>query len=155
MTAQPSPVPAPVAARGISPFFAPLQRELDRMLGEFGGFDLTERFGPSPRMDLREVEGGLELTVELPGLKEEDLHIDVEENLLTVSGEKKSASEFHDRGMHIVERRYGRFSRSVSLPAGVKSEAIKASLDDGVLTVVIPRDAPAADRKVQIPIQSA
>ena len=125
------------------------------MLGEFGGFDLTERFGPSPRMDQREIDGGLELTVELPGLNEDDVRIEVQDDVLTVSGEKKSATESHDKGLRIVERRYGAFSRSVRLPAGVKVDAIEAGLDQGVLTVTVPLDGQAADRKVRIPVKSA
>lgn len=155
MTASSTPAPAPSGTRGVAPFFAPLQREFDRMLGEFSGFDLAERFGPSPRMDLREIEGALELTVELPGLSEDDVHIDFQDDVLTVSGEKRSACESHDKGQRMVERRYGGFSRSVRLPAGAKAEAIKASLDHGVLTVTVPLDAKAADRKVQIPVKSA
>ena len=58
MNAQSSPV-APTPARGVAPFLAPLQREFDRVLADFNGFDLGEMFGPSPRMDLREVEGGI------------------------------------------------------------------------------------------------
>lgn len=154
MTASSTPAPAPSATRGVAPFFAPLQREFDRVLGEFGGFDLTERFGPSPRLDLREIEGALELTVELPGLRENDVHIDVQDDVLTVSGEKKSSAESHDKGVRIVERRYGAFSRSVRLPSGVKADGIKASLDQGVLTVVVPLDVEAADRKVRIPVKS-
>ena len=155
MTASSTPAPAPSPTRGIAPFLAPLHREFDRMLGEFGGFDLTERFGPSPRMDLREIDGGLELTVELPGLKEDDVRIEVQDDVLTVSGEKKSATESHDKGLRVVERRYGAFSRSVRLPAGVKADAIKAGLDQGVLTVTVPLDGQAADRKVRIPVKSA
>lgn len=155
MTASSTPAPAPSPARGVAPFFAPLQREFDRMLGEFGGFDLTERFGPSPRMDLREIDGGLELTVELPGMREDDVRIEVQDDVLTVSGEKKSATQSHDKGLRIVERRYGAFSRSVRLPAGVKAEAIKAGLDQGVLTVTVPLDGQAADRKVRVPVKSA
>lgn len=154
MTAQPVP-PASPPARGVAPFFAPLQRELDRVLADFSGFDLSDRFGLSPRMDMRETDAGVELTVELPGLTEDDVHIDLEDDILTVSGEKKSSAESHDKGFRMVERRYGAFSRSVRLPAGVKSDAIKASLKQGVLTVTAPMDAGAAARKLAIPVKSA
>lgn len=143
---------APSPARGVAPFFAPLQREFDRVLADFSGFDLSEVFGPSPRMDLRETEGGVELTAELPGLTEDDIHIDLEDDILTVSGEKKSSAETHDKGFRMVERRYGSFSRSVRLPAGVKTDGVKASLKQGVLTVTAPLDAGAAAHKVAIPI---
>lgn len=154
MTNRPAPT-TPSPARGVAPFFAPLQRELDRVLADFSGFDLSDVFGPSPRMDLRETEGRVELTAELPGLTEDDIHIDLEDDVLTVSGEKKSSAETHDKGFRMVERRYGSFSRSVRLPAGVKADGIKASLKQGVLTVTAPLEAGAAARKVAIPIKGA
>ena len=153
MTAQSSPA-ASTSARGVAPFFAPLQREFDRVLAEFNGFDLGEVFGPSPRMDLREVDGGIELTAELPGLDEKDVRIDFQDDLLTISGEKKASSESNDKGIRMVERRYGAFSRSVRLPAGVKAEEIKASLKQGVLTVTAPLDSAARNRTVRIPVKS-
>ncbi len=152
MNAQSSPV-APTT-RGVAPFLAPLQREFDRVLADFNGFDIGEMFGPSPRMDLREVEGGIELTAELPGLDEKDVRIDFQDDVLTISGEKKTASESRDDGMRMVERRYGAFSRSVRLPAGVKADKIKASLKQGVLTVTAPVDAAAQNRTVRIPVKS-
>lgn len=145
----------PSPSRGVAPFFAPLQREFDRVLADFSGFDLSDVFGPSPRMDLRETEGRIELTAELPGLSEDDIHIDLEDDVLTVSGEKKSSAETHDKGFRMVERRYGSFSRSVRLPAGVRADGIKASLKQGVLTVTAPLEAGAATRKVAIPIKGA
>lgn len=152
MAVQPQPS-RPSPARGIAPVFAPLQREFDRVLADFSGFDLSEMFGPSPRMDLRETEGGVELTVELPGLSEDDIHIDLEDDVLTVSGEKKASTESRDKGLRIIERRYGAFSRSVRLPAGVKAEALKASLKQGVLTVTAPLDPAASARKIAIPVK--
>jgi HSP20 family protein len=143
------------AVRGVAPFFAPLQREFDRVLADFSGFDLSDVFGPSPRMDMRETDGAVELTVELPGMTEDDIHIDLEDEVLTVSGEKKSSTETHDKGVRMVERRYGSFSRSVRLPGAVKADGIKASLKQGVLTVTAPLDAGAANRKIPIPIKSA
>ena len=149
------PSPAPSPSRSVAPFFAPLQREFDRVLADFGGFDLSDMFGPSPRMDLRETDGGIELTAELPGLTEDDIHIALQDNVLTVSGEKKSSSETHDKGLRMVERRYGNFARSVRLPGGVKADEIKASLKQGVLTVTAPLDDSAMSRKVSIPIKAA
>lgn len=147
--------PTASSARGVTPFFAPLQREFDRVRAEFGGFDLAEMFGPTPRMDLRESEDRFELTVELPGLTEKDVKVEFRDDVLTVSGEKKSASETEEKGVRMLERRYGAFSRSVTLPAGVKAGEIKATLKDGVLTVVAPFDPAAGGSKVAIPVKSA
>lgn len=153
MNNKPASTPAPV--RGVAPFFAPLQREFDRVLADFSSFDLSDVFGASPRMDMRETEGAVELTVELPGMTEDEIHIDLEDDVLTVSGEKKSSAETHDKGVRMVERRYGSFSRSVRLPGAVKADGIKASLKQGVLTVTAPLDAGAVARKIPIPIKSA
>ncbi|KAI0086207.1 small heat shock protein [Irpex rosettiformis] len=81
-------------------------------------------------------------TFELPGLAKEDVNIDVQNNVLTVSGESKASSEHDENGYAIRERRYGKFSRSVSVPQGIKTEDIKASLENGVLTVTFPKTTP-------------
>ena len=155
MSTQSASTPASTATRRVAPFFAPLQREFDRVLADFSGFDLSEVFGPSPRMDMRETDGAVELTVEVPGMAEDDIHIDLEDDILTVSGEKKSSTETNDKGVRMIERRYGSFSRSVRLPGAVKADGIKASLKQGVLTVTAPLNGGAASRKIQIPIKSA
>lgn len=155
MTSQPTPTAPSTPVRGVTPFFAPLQRELDRVLSDFSGLDPSGVFGPSPRMDMREIDGVVELTVELPGLTEDDIHIDLEDDVLTISGEKKSSTEAHDKGFRMVERRYGSFSRSVRLPGPVKADGIKAMLRQGVLTVTTPLDVEATARKIPIPIKSA
>ena len=154
MTAKNTPGAPSTPARHVAPFFAPLQRELDRVISEFGSFEMPDLFAPSPRMDLRETDGGIELTVELPGLSEQDVQVELEDDLLTVSGEKKSTSEESGKGFRSIERRYGSFSRSVRLPAGVQPDQVKASLKAGVLTVTAPRGAADTGRKVAIPIKA-
>lgn len=153
MTSQ-SQTPAATPGRSVAPFFAPLQREFDRVLAEFGSFDMADMFGPSPRMDLRETDQGVELTVEVPGLSQDDLRIEVDGDILTVSGEKKTAAETEEKGFRITERRHGRFSRSVRLPAAVEPDKVRASLAQGVLTVTAAVDGADRDRKVQIPIKA-
>lgn len=149
-----SPSPQSLApARRAVPFLAPLQREFDRMWPDFGGFDLAEAFGPSPRMDLRETDTAVELTVEVPGLDAKDLHVELQDDVLTISGDKKTAAESSERGYRFVERRHGRFARSIRLPTGVKAEKIHAALENGLLTVTAPFDGGEAERKVQIPIR--
>ncbi|EJF58064.1 HSP20-like chaperone [Dichomitus squalens LYAD-421 SS1] len=78
-------------------------------------------------------------TFELPGLTKENVNIDVQNNVLTVSGESKFESNSDDNGYVLRERRFGRFSRSVPVPEGIQPEEIKASLENGVLTVTYPR----------------
>ncbi|KAF4616884.1 hypothetical protein D9613_008588 [Agrocybe pediades] len=94
-----------------------------------------------PRMDLHEDDKKnlVTATFELPGLKKEDVNIEVNNNRLTVSGESSMSSEQNKEGYAVRERRYGKFSRTLQLPQGVKDSDIKASLDQGVLTVNFPK----------------
>ena len=112
-----------------------------------------DAFLPAPDMDLKETPEQIELTVELPGLKPEDVSVTLEDGVLTVSGEKRGESDETRKGYRMVERRFGAFSRSVRLPAGVVADKVEASLKEGVLKVTAPRDGVAAARKV--PIETA
>ncbi|GBE77668.1 Heat shock protein [Sparassis crispa] len=102
-----------------------------------------------PRMDLHEDTRANTVTVtfELPGLKKEDVDISVQNNMLTVSGEPRLSSEREEGGYSVCERRYGKFSRSLSLPRGIQTQNIKASMQDGVLTVTYPTTTPEAERR--------
>ncbi|TFK45523.1 small heat shock protein [Heliocybe sulcata] len=106
-----------------------------------------------PRMDLHEDEKSnlVTATFELPGLKKEDVSIDVQDDQLTVSGESKLSRERDESGYVVRERRFGKFARRLQLPRGVKAEEIKAAMEDGVLTVTFPRrSAEAAPRRIAI-----
>ncbi|KAI0318967.1 small heat shock protein [Amylostereum chailletii] len=105
------------------------------------------------RMDVHENKDSntVTATFELPGLKKEDVNIDVHNNVLTISGESKVDTERNEEGYAVRERRYGRFSRSVPLPQGIKNEEIKAAMENGVLTVTFPKSAPeSAPKKIAI-----
>ncbi|EJD52293.1 HSP20-like chaperone [Auricularia subglabra TFB-10046 SS5] len=105
--------------------------------------------GFRPRMNLHEDKENnlVTATFELPGLKKEDITIDVHNGRLTVSGEVKSATEENKDGFVVRERRFGRFSRVLPLPQGAKHESIAASLNDGVLTVTFPKSTPEQEAK--------
>ncbi|THH15411.1 hypothetical protein EW146_g5050 [Bondarzewia mesenterica] len=106
-----------------------------------------------PKMDVHEGKGTNTVTAafELPGLKKEDVQIDVHNNRLTVAGESKADSERKEEGYAVRERRYGRFSRTLPLPEGIKTEEIKASMDNGVLTVTFPKSSPeSVPKKITI-----
>lgn len=106
-----------------------------------------------PRMDVHEdAEKNLvTATFELPGLRKEDVNIDVHNNQLTVSGETKQDASREENGYAVRERRYGKFSRTIPLPQGVKPEEIKAGLENGILTVTFPKtSAEAAPKKITI-----
>ncbi|KIJ41402.1 hypothetical protein M422DRAFT_31764 [Sphaerobolus stellatus SS14] len=102
-----------------------------------------------PRMDLHEDKEKNLVTAafEFPGLKKEDINIDVHNNRLVVSGQSSQASELDKDGYAVRERRFGRFSRTLPLPTGTKPEEIKASMSDGILTVTFPRSQPDKEPK--------
>ncbi len=103
-----------------------------------------------PPMDLVEGEDHLVLRADLPGMTEEDVAIEVKDRVLTVSGERKSESEEKGEGFHRVERAFGRFSRSLSLPHGIDADAIAARFDNGVLEVTIPKPEETKPTRVAI-----
>ena len=131
--------------------FATLQREIDRLYEDFGrGFPSFGGQDLLPLMDVTETDKEIELTAELPGLEEKDVQINVADNVLTIRGEKKTEKEEKDKNYRLVERHYGSFSRTLELPAGVDPDAIKASIAKGVLTVKVPKPAPAQVKKIEV-----
>ena len=134
-------------------------RELDSLQGDMNR--LFDRFfegrvanGTSrrwiPAMDLIETDDSLVLRGDLPGMTEDDVDIEIKDNVLNVSGERKSESEHKGEGYHRVERAFGRFSRSLTLPQGVDAEKVEAKFEKGVLEVRIPKPAEAKPTRVQI-----
>jgi HSP20 family protein len=105
-----------------------------------------------PAMDLVETDDDFVLRADLPGLSEGDVSIELEDNVLTVSGERKSEHEERKEGYYRVERASGSFSRSLTLPEGVDPDSIKASFDKGVLEVRIPKPEERKPRKVAITV---
>ena len=101
-------------------------------------------------MDVTETDKQIEITAELPGLEEKDVQINLADNVLTIRGEKKAEKEEKDKTYRLVERSYGSFVRSLELPQGVNADAIKASIDKGVLTVTVPKPAPAQAKKIEV-----
>jgi HSP20 family protein len=90
------------------------------------------------------------LRADLPGLSEEDVNIEVEDRVLTISGERKAEHELSKEGYHRVERAFGSFSRALTLPEGIDPDAVAATFDRGVLEVRIPKPEQRKPRKVTI-----
>jgi HSP20 family protein len=122
-----------------------LSDELYRRFDGNGG-----RGGYRPLVDIFEDKESIQLRVDVPGVRKEDLHVNVERNLLTVSGERKLEQEERRDGYHRVERAYGTFSRSFSLPDTVDSENILAEMREGVLTLKLPKRNELKTRKIEI-----
>jgi len=137
-----------------------LQEQIDRLFDDvFRGFGLT-RNAPAwpaninrPAVDVAGDESGYEITLEVPGIKKSDLHVDVRGDTLYIHGEKSEQSENRDRHYYRVERSYGSFQRILSLPEDADADAIKATLEDGVLTVRIPRKAEAVPESRRIEVE--
>ena len=106
----------------------------------------------SPAMNLVETEDNYVLRADLPGVSEGDVKIELDDNVLTISGERKSAHKEAKEGYYRVERAYGSFSRTLKLPEGVDADSISASFDRGVLEVNVPKPEQRQPRKVEIAV---
>ncbi|MCK5273518.1 MAG: Hsp20/alpha crystallin family protein [Alphaproteobacteria bacterium] len=107
----------------------------------------------TPAVDVAEDDKAVTLTAELPGMKEEDVEVVLRDDMLTVKGEKKSEREEKKENYHLTERRYGAFERTFRLPETADADKIKAAIEDGVLTVTVPKKAEAkvkAEKKIKI-----
>jgi len=138
-----------------------MQSEMNRLFNTFfdapspgnGGQTTLRRW--TPAMDVVETDDHFVLRADLPGLTEGDVNIELEDNVLTISGERKVEHEQRNEGYYRVERASGSFSRSLTLPEGVDADGIQASFDNGVLEVRIPKPAQHKPRKVQISVGGA
>lgn len=130
-----------------------LGTDLDRFFDSFfqtRGGDAGGHRRWVPAMDLVETEGELVLKADLPGLSEEDVSVEVDDNVLTVSGERRAEHERNEDGYHRIERAYGHFSRSVTVAEGIDEAKVAATFNDGVLEVRIPK--PEAHKPTRIEI---
>ena len=104
----------------------------------------------NPAVDIVEKDGAYLVTAELPGLSPENIDVQVENDVLTVRGERKSEHEDERGGYRRVERSYGSFARSFVLPKGTRADAIEAQVANGILTVTIPKPEAVSARKVEV-----
>src|SRR5512132_1334817 len=104
----------------------------------------------APALDISERKDAYLVTVELPGVEADDLEITLEDGLLTIQGERQFTSESSEQQFHRVERRYGAFRRSITLPAQVQTDQIEASFDNGVLQIVVPKAEEATPKRIQV-----
>ena len=104
----------------------------------------------APALDISERKDAYLVTVELPGVELDDLQITMEDGLLTIQGERQFAHDSSEQQFHRVERRYGAFRRSITLPAHVMAEGIEATTDDGVLQIVVPKMEEATPKRIQV-----
>jgi len=125
-----------------------LRQEIDRL------FDVSASVqGIRPEFDVKEDKNGIEVTAELPGIAEGDVDVSLSKGILTIKGEKKSEESKEGETFHIIERRYGSFSRALKLPYEPKENEVSASFKDGVLKVAIPRPKELKSGTYKIQIQ--
>lgn len=127
-----------------------LQDQIDRVFDRFSNWSggIPGSFAPS--MEVAETPQALEITTELPGLSEEDVEISVADGVLTIRGEKKEEKEETKKTYRLVERSYGSFERSLALPRSVDTGAVKATMDKGILKIVLPKSAEAQAQQIKI-----
>ena len=114
------------------------------------GNDRTMPTAWAPALDISERKDAYLVTVELPGVEADDLQITLEDGLLTIQGERYFAHDSSEQHFHRVERRYGAFRRSITLPAQVRPEQIQASFDNGVLQILVPKMEEATPKRIKI-----
>lgn len=137
--------------------FAAMQKEINRVFSEFGAQTPVawRNQGLVPQIDVAETDNAVEVTAELPGLDEKDFEVVLQDDLLTIKGEKKSEHEEKKKDFHLVERRFGSFSRSVRLPFEADPETVKAQFAKGVLKVTVSKPLDVKSRTVKVPIRSS
>jgi HSP20 family protein len=139
---------------------ASFRNEMDRLFDTF----LREPFGAmdwpqwgagkwSPAIDIAEDEKELTVRAELPGIDPKDLDVTVVNNQLVLSGEKRESSETKEKGVYHSETRYGSFRRTLPLPEGVDTEHVDAQYANGVLTLRLPKTAPAAQKRIEVKVK--
>ena len=136
-----------------------LQQEMNRLFSTFFDTPTAGNGSPArrwiPAMDLVETDEHYVLTADLPGLSQEDISLEFEGDVLTLSGERKTEQAERKEGYYRLERATGSFSRSLTLPEGIDPEAVTATFDNGVLEVRIPKPEQRKPKKVAIQVGDA
>lgn len=137
-----------------SPFerLADIRREMDRVFEGIGAGTMNGDSYWVPALDVRETTDRIECQIEVPGMEPSEIDVRIENGTLTISGEKKcaTASSQENGGVRHLERRYGRFERSITLPRTVEAQRIRAVQENGVLTIVLPKTEEARARRIEI-----
>jgi HSP20 family protein len=128
----------------------PFSTEFDRLFSTLFDRSASEARSWTPPMDLVEAEDHFLLRADLPGLREDDVNIEVRDNTLRISGERQAEHEQRERGWYRLERQFGKFSRALTLPEGINPDTIEANFAHGVLEVKIPKPEERKPRRIEI-----
>ena len=140
---------------GITRGYNDFSRELNRFFGNFHGEDgeSSGKCSYCPSLDISETKDDISVNVELPGVSSKDVNITLEDDVLTIKGEKKFEEEDNDKNYYRAERSYGTFQRSFTLPTEVKKDKIKADFKDGILSISIPKAEKVKPKKIEIAVK--
>jgi HSP20 family protein len=136
--------------------FGTLHREIDRLFDDFTrgfGFGTPMTNNLLPSIDVTETDKEIVITAELPGLERKDVDVTLEDNILTIRGEKRIETEPKDdktKNVHVSERAYGVFYRMLELPTGIDPSTVQATMSKGVLKVTIPKPARSETKKIDV-----
>ena len=127
-----------------------LHREIDRLFSEF-----AQGLGPSgakiiPNIEISETDKTIEVSAEMPGLERKEVEISIEDDTLTIRGEKKVEEGQKDKNVQLSERSYGVFMRVLQLPSGIDPSSVQATMSNGILKIVIPKPAKSEPKKIEV-----
>jgi HSP20 family protein len=126
------------------------EREMDELFNRFFGEREIVPEVMVPKVNLAETDKAFEVTLELPGIKPEEVKVELRNGELWVSGEKKEEKEEKGKTYHRIERRYGEFRRTIALPAVVKEASVDAQFKDGVLRITLPKAEQVLPKKIEV-----
>lgn len=130
-----------------------IPRTFSEMLDSFFNDTLTTRTTTGsfvPSVDVIEHDTQYEIHVSLPGMKKENVTIEMEDGVLTVSGERKYSTDEKTKKYHLIESRFGKFARSFTLPRNINRDSVNAKMMDGILSIIIDKDEKAVSRNIEI-----
>ena len=148
--------PESIFLNGNGEFFSALHREIDQVFDNFGHCSSARATGRSmPRMNVTETDSAIEIEAELPGVEEKDLDITLNEDVLTIKGEKRVLRDEQQKDYYHQEILSGRFARSVTLPFEPDPKTVKTLFAKGVLKITLPKTANLKQQTIKIPVRLA
>ena len=135
--------------------FEVFERDVKRIFDDFFALEPVDLFDSAwlPTVDVEEDEKSIHVRAEIPGIDEKDINVTLEDNVLTISGEKKEERKEENKRYVLAERRFGSFKRSIALPAEVKSDSVKASFKNGVLTIDFEKKEVSQPKRITINVK--
>ena len=126
---------------------------IDRFFNDRPGFYRNSDVKWAPRTDVHETEKEILVDVELPGIDKKDVKVELKENVLTISGERKYENKSKDGKNRLIERHYGEFTRSFTLPDTVENDKISAAYKNGILTLTLPKAEKALPKEINVEVK--